>query len=417
MALNKKYFVKKYWQIGSSMMEVILAIALVLAVTPFLYSQISDMTDMVQDIHYAKKIVSMRDNVITFVRVNESDWAKTDENPEITPEELKAIAPGAKNIIIDNQSDTTGVIDIYLVFPKRETSSRTAKIAKYIGHDAAVVQPGGIAYAQNWAVQYDKIFEEGDLIFKISRDYALENKTNYLHREAVGENDDLTTMLRDLYMNNNYMYNVGKMTGDKIDMTKSLAAKIKYLDSPDIKADNVRFLSGLILQTSEVKAQIVSSVNTLYGFNIRANTVNEHIEHRTPLIMGNNVVINEDLTVGHDFVLVYDSKFSETDTINIKSMDTENLSTGVIKTKNLTFQTNENNADKSSFGITIAMNLWPLSASVDGLTLGDRDRGAGQRGFWNISTDGTIVPFKDLTVDSKPLPELIEINSNLLSAN
>ncbi|MCQ2571462.1 MAG: hypothetical protein MJ165_00470 [Alphaproteobacteria bacterium] len=415
MALNKKYFVKEYWQFGSSMMEVILAIALVLAVTPFLYTQISDMTDMVQDIHYAKKIVGMRNNIITFVRVNESDWEKTGVTPEINIEELQEIAPGAKNMVIDNQSDKTGIIDVYLVFPKRETSIRTAKVAKYIGHDAAVVQTGGIAYAQNWAVQDEKNFEEGDLIFKVSRDYALENKTNYLHREA-GVDGTLTTMLTDLAMNNNYMYNVGEMKGDYLDMYSSIVAKVRYLNAADVQADNGRFLSGLNFQDSEIHADFISSVNTLYGFNIEANTVNK-TKNVTPLIMGNSVTVNAELKVGNDVYLSYIPDVSETDVIDITSMETDSLSTGVMKAKNLNFYADKNGDEKkSSFGITVAADLWPFSVagSVKGLTLGDRDRGPDKRGFWNISADGKIMPFNDLSVGSKTLPVIIDINPELL---
>lgn len=409
MELKKKYFIKKYWQNGSSMIEVILAVALVLAVTPFLYSQISDMTEMVQDIHYAKKIVGMRNNVITFVRVNESDWDKMDEIPEVKPEELKEIAPGAKNMIIDNQGGKTGTIDVYLVFPKRETSARTAKVVKYIGHDAAVVQPGGIAYAQNWAVQDDS-FKDGELIFKISRDYALENKENYLHREG-----DLASMATDLYMNSNYMYFVSEMSGNHIDMKNSNATKVRYLvpkergEFLDITADNIEFLAGLNLQNApEVYVGSVSGVNTLYGFDIQAAKVNES---KKPLVMGNSVKVNTDLIVGGDFKLSYITGDSE---LPIKFMDTAGLSTGVIKATDLIFKAEEGSVEKSSFGITVAADLWPLSGSVDGLTLGDRDRGPGQRGFWNMSADGDIMLFNDITLYSQPLPDVIEINPELL---
>lgn len=404
MALNKKYFEKKYWQIGSSMMEVVLAIALVLAVTPFLYSQISEMTDMVQDIHYAKKIVGMRNNIITFVRVNEADWDRTGEIPEIKPEELKELAPGAKNMIIDNQGDETGVIDVYLVFPKRETSARTAKVVKYIGHDAAVVQPGGIAYAQNWAVQYEKIFEEGDLIFKISRDYALENKTNYLHREA-GVNGDLTTMLRDLHMNNNYMYNVGNMKGLYLDMHNSIAAKVKYLNSKEINAENVRFLSGLNLQNPKLlDVQSVSYVNTLYGFNIVTNTVNENKKTLKTLIMGNSVTVHDNLQVGKDLILKPRASNDEKNIIDIISINTKGLSTAFIKANKMRFTEN-------SLGITVASDLWPRVRDVNGLTLRQGNDGGNKEVFWDIANNKPALSFSKLTLKTDDLPKVIDITN------
>lgn len=402
MVLNKKYFEKKYWQTGSSMMEVVLAIALVLAVTPFLYSQISEMTDMVQDIHYAKKIVGMRNNIITFVRVNEADWDRTGVTPEIKPEELKELAPGAKNMIIDNQGNETGVIDVYLVFPKRETSARTAKVVKYIGHDAAVVQPGGIAYAQNWAVQDEKNFEEGDLIFKISRDYALENKTNYLHREAGDHN--LTTMLRDLHMNSNYMYNVGKMTGNKLNMRNSIAAKVKYLNSTEINAENVRFLSGLNLQNPKLlDVQSVSYVNTLYGFNIVADTVNENPKTLKTLIMGNSVTVQEDLQVGKDLILKPRSD-DQKNIIDIISINTKGLSTAFIKADTIKFT-------KNSLGITVASDLWPRVESINGLTLRQGNDGNNKELFWDIASNKPALSFSKLTLESGDLPNVIDITN------
>ena len=383
MALNRKYFYKKYREAGSSMMEVILAIALVLAVTPFLYGQISSMTEMVQDIHYAKKIVAMRNNIITFMRVNESDWGQMDEPPKITPEQIKEIAPGAKNMIVDNQSEQTGVMDVYVVFPRRKTNLRTAKVAKYIGSDAAVVQHGGIAYAQNWAVQDEKNFEEGDLIFRVSRDYALENKTKYLHREA-GVKGDLTTMLTNLHMNNNYMYNVGEMSGKYIDMHNSIATKVRCIqtDNNIDYIDDVRFLGGVNITDSYIYAENVSYVNTLYGLNIEAAEVNNN---KDPLIIGRDVTISNSVSVGNDLILKYNENDTSVKTVlDISFLGTQGLSSYFINASNLIYTTNEKELSESSFGITVASNLWPISKSVKGLSLGK-----GNEGFWNIS-DGPI---------------------------
>ena len=62
---------------GASMTEVLLAMAIVAMATPFLYSQISDTNNTLRDISAANEIISLRDTVLNFVRLNQSDWPDT----------------------------------------------------------------------------------------------------------------------------------------------------------------------------------------------------------------------------------------------------------------------------------------------------------------------------------------------------
>ena len=56
-------------QRGASMTEVILAVAVMVAVTPFMYNQITEMSNSAKDIAIANQIVKTRDGVINFLRI------------------------------------------------------------------------------------------------------------------------------------------------------------------------------------------------------------------------------------------------------------------------------------------------------------------------------------------------------------
>ena len=66
MTVCKKYFDKIYRSAerGASVLEVLLAITVVLSISPFLYNQIIDISKDVQDIAMANKIVKNRDKII-----------------------------------------------------------------------------------------------------------------------------------------------------------------------------------------------------------------------------------------------------------------------------------------------------------------------------------------------------------------
>ena len=59
-------------QRGASMTEVILAVAVVVAVSPFVYNQITNMVNDAQDIAKANQIVKYRDGIINFLRINQT---------------------------------------------------------------------------------------------------------------------------------------------------------------------------------------------------------------------------------------------------------------------------------------------------------------------------------------------------------
>ena len=161
----------KFAQRGAPMTEVILAVAVVIAVSPFLYNQIIDMVRESTDIAVANQIVNLRGGVVNFLRINQPQW---DEVAEIkmNEEQIAEISPTAHSGFIDKYKvNGAEITDVYLAFDMDLSDYRVANIAKQIGEDAAVVREDGIAYSQSWAVSAPEDFYVGDLIYKISRDF------------------------------------------------------------------------------------------------------------------------------------------------------------------------------------------------------------------------------------------------------
>ena len=63
---------------GASVLEVLLAMAIVAIATPFIYGQVAKTNHSIHDIAVARRIMSVRDNVLNFVRMNQ-------EIPSISP--------------------------------------------------------------------------------------------------------------------------------------------------------------------------------------------------------------------------------------------------------------------------------------------------------------------------------------------
>ena len=242
---TKKNF---FAQCGSSLIEVILTIALVLMIMPLMYNQIADMNNSVKNIAMSKRIIKVEDDVLNYVRLNKG--ILQGENPHIiTTDVLSEIAPLAHGGFINKNEIHNGnniVTDIYLAFNLDGGDYNTSEIAKYIGADAAVVHDG-VARGQNWSVTVPNNFNTGDLVYKIRYDFGSDEKSNYLHRgDAV-----LSNMERDLDMNGHSLFNVGDINGVTIEAYTGSTGIIKTDNAEDatVAAYVGYFLKNLTMQT------------------------------------------------------------------------------------------------------------------------------------------------------------------------
>ena len=223
VACKTKFFMHS--ESGASMLEVLLALAIVAMAAPFLYSQISDTNNTLRDIATANKIIELRGPVMNFVRLNQDAWPDVAQI-RLSDEELDEISDMPTSGFIDKYTVNGATItDVYLAFDLNDTDLRVAQIARHIGVDAAVVGNDGIAYGRMFAVAAPD-FKPGDLIYRISRDADGEDKSKYLHRTEMGE-ENLNTMMRDLDMNNNRVYDVGGIN--------ATSAEIRNMSAPFIE--------------------------------------------------------------------------------------------------------------------------------------------------------------------------------------
>ena len=345
MIVCKKHFYGDniYSQRGASVLETLMAITIVLGVSPFVYNQIANMSDDVKDMSMANQIVNLRDGVINFLRVNQDSWADTVEI-KLSEDDLKQISSFAHSGFIDKYKvNGASVTDVYLAFNVNDQDYRSANVAKYIGQDAAIVREDGIAYASSWAVSAPDDFNVGDLIFRISRDFDGADKSKFLHRATMGE-DELNKMQRDLHMNNFNMFNVSNID--------AVSAKINdvdavFLNTDIVDADSVYFSSGANMQSPDITIGSMRVTGDANGFrSIIADKLNDNKYTTAGRLVVDSATIGNSVNVAGNLVLKSSSSKSVT---GFSGVSTNVLLTPYLSTTDLVF--NEN------FGITVSGEL------------------------------------------------------------
>jgi hypothetical protein len=341
--VSKSHFYNTNTQRGASVLEVMLAITVVLAVSPFVYTQTIKMANDVRDIANANKIVSLRDGVINYIRINQGQWPDTAEI-KMSEEDIEKIAPIAHSGFIDKYSVNGATItDVYLAFDINDSGFRSANVAKYIGDDAAIVREDGIAYSQNWAVSAPDNFMVGDLIYKISRDFGTSDKSKFLHRGTMGE-DKLNQMQRDLHMNSFNMYNVSNIDAVSV---KIFDVDAVFIESDMVDSENVYFTSGANLDSQNITFGSMRVTGDASGLNsIVANKLNGDKYTTTGRIIADRAVVGNSVNVANNLVL----KSTSANTISgFNGISTNKLLTPYLSATDLVFYEN--------FGITVSGEL------------------------------------------------------------
>lgn len=356
MTVCKKIFNKptRLSERGASVLEVLLAITVVLSVSPFLYNQIINISKDVQDIAMANKIVKNRDKIINFLRINQTQWPDKVEI-KLTDKEIAEIAPMAYAGFIDKYKVNGATItEVYLAFNINDSEYRSVNIAKHIGDAAAIVRDDGVAYAQSWAVAAPDVFNKGDLIFRISRDFEGADKSKFLHRGTMGE-DGLNQMQRDLHMNNFNVFNVGDIS--------SLSAKIfdasaVFLTSDIVDADTVYFSSGANISSDGIQIGTMRVTGDTNGFRtIVADKLNGDKYVTNGRLIVDSANIANSVNVAGNFILKSDGARTIT---GFNGITTNKLLTPYISASEMVF------AD--GFGITVSGEL--LVSSIAPLQIG-----------------------------------------------
>lgn len=340
---------------GATLTEVVLAVAVMIAVSPFMYSQIIDMSRESQDIARANEIVKLRDGVVNYLRINQTQW---DEKAEVklSEEQLQKIAPFAHSGYIDKYKvNGASIADVYLAFNTDSSDFRAANIAKQIGEDAAVVREDGIAYSQSWAVSAPNDFYVGDLIFRISHDFEGADKSRFLHRGTMGE-DGLNKMFRNLHMNSFNVFNAANV--DALS-AKAIDVDAVFLESDVVDADNVYFSSGANMSSDNITFGSMRVTGDTNGFRlIKADKLNGDKYTTNGRIIVDRATIGKSVNVAGNLILKASSARSVS---GFSGVSMNKLLTPYLSTTDLVFYEN--------FGITVSGEL--LLAGVAPLRIGN----------------------------------------------
>ena len=301
---------------GASLIEVILAISIIAVAAPFMYRQIQNTYSDIENISVAQKIVDLQDSVLNFVRIHQEDWPDEAEIP-LKPDDIKEISPLITSGIIDKrQFRGTTITDVYLAFDISDSAVRTNQVARQIGTDAAVVDEEGVAYGNTWAVSGPD-FHPGNLIYRISHNFATQDRTNFLHRGA-SENvvntgkkndssdtdtaqDNLNAMLRNLNMGGKDLLSVGTLDADSVSVKNINAMFIK---SDDVTADSVYFSSGANIQGNDASIDTIRALGDISGFrNITANNLNGNSFSNSGTIITDRATVTNSIKIGNLFKL------------------------------------------------------------------------------------------------------------------
>lgn len=349
---NRTFFVDT--ERGASVIEVLLAMAIIVMVSPFVYNQISKTNHTLHDISVAKKIMSTRDTVLNFVRMNQDAWP---ENAQIklSDEELDLISTDASTGFIDKYSVRgASITDVYLSFGVADTDYRTTQIARHIGDAAAVVGDDGIAYGYTWAVQSPD-FLPGDLIYRISRDVSGEDTSKYLHRGTSGE-DDLNVMQRDLDMARHHVYNVVNLNADSARVNN---ANIVFADAKKIIANTVYFSSGANIDNADISIGDVRVSSDISGFkNITSDNINGRGYTTSGRIITDRATITNSVNIANNLTLKSDGIRTISGFTGISA---NSVYAPYIYAEEMTFYNN--------FGLTVSGEL--LMSTTSPLKIGD----------------------------------------------
>ncbi len=288
---------------GASITEVLLSMAIVAVAAPLAYSQISKANEGIVNMRIARDIIAMRSPALNFVRMNQDLWPDTAQI-KMSPDELDAISEFPHAGFIDKYAlRGATVTDVYLAFDLNMDAVRVADIVRRIGPDAALVGADGVAYGDAWAVAAPD-FIPGNLIYRISHDFAGQDTNRFLHRGTSGD-DELNQMRRDLNMGGHNVFDVGGVAAKSI---KAFDASAAFVDADDVVADSAYFSSGAIVDGGAADLGTVRVTGDITGFrNITAAKLNGDGYTANGRIVTDRATISGSINVARDLKLKTDS--------------------------------------------------------------------------------------------------------------
>ncbi len=349
MIVSKNEFLS---QRGDSVLEVVLSMAIVAMIAPFLYTQILSANNTVADSVVVENITGLRNGVLNFVRMNQNSWPDVAQI-RLSDEELDAVSELPTAGFIDKYTVRgVTVSDIYLAFDLGYDPLRTNKIARMIGVDAAVVATDGVAYGDAWAVAAPD-FQPGDLIYRITRSAAGQDMSKYLHRAG---DEDLNVMMRDMNMGRNNIYDIGTIMGKSLSVNN---LSTTFVETELLSADNIYFSSGANISSNMAYVGTLRVTGDLSGFrDIYANKINGSGPTTTGHVITDQATVTDTLIVGNRLNLRSDSSHTVSD---FTAISAGSVATTFVGTDEIVFLEN--------YGLTVSGEL--LTAGSAPLRVGN----------------------------------------------
>lgn len=363
-------------QRGGGLVEVLLALVIISVATPFTYSMISESTHTMHNMAIANDIISLRDSMLNFVRVNQDLWPDTVQI-KMSDDEISQFSGSITSGFIDKYMVNGGsVIDVYLEFNFDLPTKRVAQIANYIGTDAALIDENQVAHGDTWAVTAPD-FRPGGLVYKITRSMSDFDTSRFLHRGASGE-DGFNVMLRDLNMGGYDVYNVGAIDGKSV-RVRSLDAT--FVNAETLDAKTVYFSAGANMNGDNVKIGTLRVSGDINGFrNIEAKKLNGSAFNLNGAVVADRATINNSLNVSGNLIL----KSSSVKTISgFAAMSVGSIYAPYIVSREMIFSEN--------FGLTVSGEL--LVSSNPPIKIGS----------WSFPSN-TPPTFSSLVLTRAPIP-------------
>lgn len=377
MIVNKRNF-SDAQQKGASSLEVLLAIAVVAIAAPFVYQKISATNTRIYNMRVARDIVSLRDPVLNFVRMNQELWP---DNAQIkmSDEDMAQIADINAVGFIDKYTVRGAIItDVYLCFDLDMDAVRVADVVSQIGMDAAIVGNDGIAYGDGFAVVAPD-FRPGNLVYRITHDFSDVNMANFLHRATSGE-DDLNVMQRDLNMGGNDMLDIGTVFAKSARIENATAA---FAASDSVTATNVHFSAGANIDGQRVQIGDLRVLGDVVGFrNIYAGELNGHNYTTQGRVISDRATVTGSVNVSGDLTIKSDT----TRTISgFSAITTNAVATTYLSAEQIVFHEN--------FGLTVSGEL--LMSTTRPIKIGN----------WTFPST-TPPRFSELTLSRARMPQI-----------
>ena len=340
-------------QRGASVIEVLLSIAIVAIMSPFVYNQISESTRNIRDIALARDIIELRNPALNFVRLNQDKWPDTAQI-RLDDDEMAEITEYARSGFIDKYSVRGAIVtDVYLAFNLGGDALRAAKVAKNIGDDAAVVTEDGIAYGAFWAVTAPD-FSPGDLVYRINHNFGGDDNSKYLHRGTSGE-DNFNVMQRTLNMGRFNVLHVGTVSGESAKISE---ASTSFVESNEATAMSAYFTQGAVMDGSVSKIGLLRVTGDMIGFRmINTRRLNDSGFSNNGSIITDRATIKNSVNVGRNLTLKADSARTIT---GFSGIVAHSLAVPFLLVGELDFHNN--------FGITVSGEL--LMAATSPLKIG-----------------------------------------------